>query len=415
MNSRAFNRITILLVCILGLCVMPSFAAPAANNPFVVVFQNEDKKWIGKDGVEIELDDLSKINTEVIEYTGEFEMWHHSGKYWSVGTALHIYDSRIEENYINFNDLLKAQRATFEFPIPDGALEEIEKRNDVYVAVKPKEESKLDIKKIFYLGELQEVSDVSVSGNTLTIKMPVKFNFMRNVNTIVTLEDISKSIGSIPENENTVRQTPPGTPVPAFGHGKLMGALWTRRGADIGGVEIYYYDEDENNFMISMDDDKFEPHWWLGNLKMSGSDAILDSKYDYDEVYRGNYHGNEVSVGHGTFEPLGAVGVRFYYPLEIEYYTKEPYDIAVYEDEIPSSAVPGESVTFSVQVESNFPDDNFPPYPPYRLVVNGTVIEAGEIYLSEGNATGYTFSFTMPGDKDADVVFGVNTDGTNPV
>ena len=121
------NKMRLLLVgalcasfIILGTSI--TVTAQAANPQYEVLYQDENGKWLGADQVEVRVDDLTKINTSPLTAYSYFEMWHYSGAYWGVGayaSILRINDRDIEDNYINFNNLIKSQKVTFEFPIPD--------------------------------------------------------------------------------------------------------------------------------------------------------------------------------------------------------------------------------------------------------------------------------------------------------
>ena len=432
MKAMKMLRVSALCIVLIIICLFGNTTAQAALPLFEVLFQDTDGKWLGADGTEVNLDNLTKINETSERCYRHFEMWHWSSKdgYWEKD-KLTIMDNSLKDNYNeNFNKQLASYKLDFDLPMPDDVESAVDNNLPIYIAIKPQERFDApdefefisnfiveDTKKMFVFGSNQAELDAKPTKNRLNIKMPVQYNFMKgSTNGIITIPEASQQIALVSGNHNTVSQNEK-VPIPDPKYGILLGAIWLRTGGDLlVGSQIHY--ADGKSLMTSS-----EKPWWLGNLKMdtdyetnNRQNAILNKIFDKTDVFTSpkngiTYTGNQITIGSkGSFGGGAAVGVRFYYPIEIDYYYRDP-DIAVAIESIPSAVNPGTTVPCKFIVTSTFTDPDLTT--DYRFTVDGEDLDNGELQLNYNDPTKYEFSFTMP-DHDVTVEFAVNEYGDNP-
>ena len=374
------KNIFLLTNIIVFLIVMPVFskldivnADKPVESLYTLLFM-EDGVWKDYEGNEKVFDEAMRLGQASQERS--ISAWHyadnkeeHIAPHWSVDGKFRIFDKDLgdEKTYYNsFNEKMKDHKVEFEFDLPDEVKSKVEAGKEFYVTVKAGKHEEngidLDAEKIFHGNLSQAGANFEVSGDVLILNIPVKLNFMVNSVgilidlDIVTINHIVQNVAMANGRTTYIQQNRPGTPVPDFGYGRLMGALWKfpkesgPKGEDgkvvgIGSVDIDY--TDGKGFIYSDEDNP----WWIGNLQMKDNDVSTVAKFDEEmlEYYtplregKDKVRGKDVAIGvDGAFINLAAVGVEFFYPLELAFYLQEePGDIAVNVSKSVSSANPG--------------------------------------------------------------------------
>ena len=421
MNRRTVAVVFITSMLVLSLhAFLHDAATSAAAKPKsqVTILFGKDGIWKDLEGSEKNLQGTLKIGSTVTIPAG-FHMWHSSTGYWEAD-GKQIEDKDIEPNYANFNDLMRGQTEAFNIPFPGEVREKINSGNNVIVAVSAGyglySKQRLDIDRMFHTETGHTEAEYSVSSDQLTIKLPIKFNFMRQnkddqTSEIITLQKSSEDIAAKSGNGNVIWQYENDLPVPEFGYGGLLGAIWGRKGGDLGGHAIKYYDEDRFLYSAPYTVPPSNPDspWWLGHLRMNGTDAVLDPVFDKEIVHDPNYHSENISVGSGTFTSKGAVGAMFYFPLEIEFYLSEDDNLSASSENDISSANPGEAVNLVFAASSTFLEEV---KTNYIITCNGAKIDAKQLSIPAFGENEVLFRFKMP-SNNVKVIFTVNPDN-NP-
>jgi hypothetical protein len=394
----------------------------APESPFSIRFINNDS--------ENTFSESSKIGESPLSIVTRFEMWAHAGTtpYWDITGGNPIYMKDIKRDYVNFNELLGDYTLPVEIPLSDNILDIIESGGNIGIVIKTGQG--LDINRLLKGGANQQNIEFTVSGDKLILQLPIKLNFLREdereISKITTLSEVSEKVAAYNNNKsNVLRQNSPGLPVPEYGYGNIAGAVWTRKAPelDLGGQGINYHSGSGIAYAppYSGAPSIWGP-WWLGHLRMSGNDVVLDPIFDNDEVHRSrlvnqgeDYLGKDVAIGrNGAFANMAAIGLFFNFPLEIEFYqTDKNQDLAASVRKSVSSAVPETTVFLDFAVKSTFNTDV---ETKYVITVDGEEIENEdlEIKLSDENEAIVPFSFPMPNENSV-VVFTVNPDGDNPI
>ena len=426
-------------------------AEKAGESQFTLLFM-EDGKWKDHNGEEKVLDDTIKLGEASLFRT--VDIWHHPDSippHWKVTNSgddndmFEIYDrdlGGVEEYYFNFNEKMKDCKVEFVFSLPDKVKSAAESGKKISVTLKSGKTMKygkeLDIDKMFHGQKSQEDAEFEVDGNRLTMSLPVRchlmtHNDMSHNGKIVVVKDIMDDIKGANGLTNDVTQKAPGTPVPDFGYGMLMGALakWPEPKAggkyiEVGSVIIEYANRDGNAFEYF--DVKNNP-WWIGNLQRKedidhvgtnvGTAKKFDNKiFDYfpPEGTAKDYNlvSSTVSIGSdGGFENNGAVGVIFFYPLELEFYLhEEPADISVEVSKSVSSANYDDAVNLAFSVVSAFEElDEIG----YEIILEGAgagdAIAGGKLALASPDGHLYKgeipYTFPMP-NNDVRITVKVN-------
>ena len=425
------------------------------ESQFTLLFM-EGGKWKDYEGNEKILDDTIYLG----EATGEdneertqdciVSAWHYANDaengvppHWNIDGKFKIFDSDLggdKTYYENFNEKMKEHQIDFEFILPDKVKSAVESEKKIFITIKPvktiKDGKELDIDKIFHGPISQAGADFEILENKLNLSLPVKFNFLLQGDVllseprIMVVEDIIYAFKARDGQANNVQQLEPGTPVPDFGYGVLMGALWkypketgpveNGKIVGIGSVDIGY--SDGNGLKYS---DTKNP-WWMGNFRKKSDDLEADigtaEKFDKEmlEYYtpgRGpidTVQGDTVAIGvDGAFYNLAAVGVGFYYPLEVAFYLQEdPSDISVEVSRSVSSANPDDPIDLAFSVVSTFADLDDTEY---EIYIEGTgagdSVQRGTLEFSKPdgrlNRATIPCAFTMP-DNDVRITVTVN-------
>ena len=419
--------LSLLTLALLSLCTPRAetiaYAGDAPEPQFRLAFRRNGA-WMTQDGAGIILSESAKKGGTV-KVNKEQELWHYSGNYWNI-THRFLYDSEIESQYSNFNDLVSAYTYPIDVPLPAEVKEKIAAGKKFVVAIRVGEGldgfGPLDIDRLFYTEAGSSVAEYTLKTNWLTIWLPIKFNFMRqdpnsNSSDVITLQQVSERIAAESGNGNTVRQSGVGFPIPDHGYGRLLGAIRTGGGRDVGGHSIVF--SQNGDFMYSAPyttppANPKEP-WWLGHLRMLGSNAVLDSMFDGEIVHRADgaeYTGGNISVGDGTFAGKGAVGSMFYFPLEIEFYIEDSGNLSIPETDAIDSANPGDEIRLDFAVSSTYEDDVTVDYEITRTEGPGSSGSSGSSGSTTGSLTVYpgdvtavpAFYFIMP-ENDVTVTF----------
>nr|MDA8233311.1 hypothetical protein [Clostridia bacterium] len=198
-------------------------------------------------------------------------------------------------------------------------------------------------------------------------------------------------------------------------YGKNVYSIWTRNGESLGMA---------SGFFDPTDDRKLGPEGTIHPSQIANSSGHLKPGFKV-KVGDQMYNSADVSIGHGTFQDAGAVGIHFEYPITLKFYTVQD-DLSAQFETIPTAAPVGEDTVVGVRVNSTFKQDVNTTYS-WNITNNdtGQVIqniryqgdsntESGRISIPTNEEKIFYATFPMP-DSKVTVTFRINNPaGTDP-
>jgi hypothetical protein len=240
-----------------------------------------------------------------------FQLWHHSGGYWSNETyGIKLTDDEVEKG-IKLNDVIEySHPVTISTNLPDKVKEYLARGGDIDdVLVKFELTNGLIDYQIF-----NNVPTYSLSNGQITISFEPKFNVHREY--LVTHPGMKVHVPVIPE-----------------GYGKMVYSVFTPSGTHLG-----------------MNDD-IEPQDIIdcnGNLRDRGK------LYGYRQAGQAIQYSayNNIKIGDGTFANGGAVGLEYLFPIRATYYLPGEPDFNLTTNQAIYEGEPGETVTAWVTIHN---------------------------------------------------------------
>lgn len=332
------------------------------------------------------------------------ELWHYSGGYWGYKN-IKIYDKNLDDTYNSaesFVDLLN-DYISFEIPIDDDLYNKLLKNEDVKVVCKTTLPGK-KIADLFY-----DIPQIEIKNRTIFFRAKPKFNFFRDIS---FYEIIGEKLNvDIPIVD------------PEYGCNKY--AIWNRYKKEDWGGAFGYFDKNDPFAYAPADSGRISP----AQIKNARGHLIDGFTFDTDGIKRVS---NDSSVGYGTFNSGGAVGICFYYPIKFEFYSgRVSNDLWVRLEELPSSVAAGDKVQVILQVKSSFEENlsieaGNAPFYKWEIVDKATNqaissvkfegyanAATGNLELAAKGETAVYAEFVMP-EKDVYIRFEINKDGTMP-
>ena len=412
-----------LIVCMGLFFIGVSAAAGSAEKPQFTILLEKDGLWQDGYGNVIDLGEPSRIESLVKNIS--FEMWHYGNRwefYYAGETddiAGMIFDSEFNSNYKVFNDLMRKYKIPYRMQMPPDVRDAVKSGKAIYITFKAGSHDgiDLDIDRLFHNEFNRSETEFRVEDDNLVIILPARFNFLYSTaqtDQVITIQEVSRIIaGAVGRPDQALLQEEPGIPAPDFGYGDIMGAIKQRQGGepifpgDRKGLPLPY--SNGSDFLFSSDDPLA-----ICNLRMSGNDAVPDHRFDdLTAPYRPDLTCGDISVGaRGAFYDLAAVGLKFYFPLEISFFYADPInDLSLSTDNKISYAAPGTDVLLDFSVFSSFMDDELTRF---EFFINDVLNASGPFTAIGNELTNGSHSFLMPDEEAIKVTLWVNRDGTRP-
>jgi hypothetical protein len=240
-----------------------------------------------------------------------FQLWHHSGGYWSNETyGVKLMDTEVEEGINTLGKIEYNHPVTISADLPNKVKEYFTRGGDIDdVLVKFEITNGLRDHQIF-----NNIPTYSLSNGQITISFEPKFNVHREY--LVTHPGMKVHV-----------------PIILEGYGKMVYSVFTPSGTHLG-----------------MNDD-IEPQDIIdcnGNLRDRGK------LYGYRQAGQAIQYSayNNIKIGDGTFANGGAVGLEYLFPIRVTYYLPGEPDFNLTTNQAIYEGEPGETVTAWVTIHN---------------------------------------------------------------
>jgi len=363
----------------------------AEKNDIKIFFDNENTIPIGE-----------KIGEYF--FNNNIELWHYSGGYWEYKN-IRIYDKDLNYDLYNSEKLVGSinEDVTFEANIDIELYKKLKAYEKIFIVCS----TTLPGKKVTDL--FSGIPEIKLLDNKIIFKAKPKFHF---INDISFYEIIGEKLNvDIPIVD------------PEYGCNKY--AIWNRYRKEEWGGAFGYFDKNDPFAYAPADSFRISP----AQIKNARGHLIDGFTFDTDGIKRVS---NDSSVGYGTFNSGGAVGICFYYPIKFEFYSgRVNNDLWLQLEELPSSVAAGDKVQVILQVKSSFEENlsieaGNAPFYKWEIVDKATNqaispvkfegyanTATGNLELAAKGETALYAEFVMP-EKDVYIRFEINKDGTMP-
>lgn len=319
----------------------------------------------------LELDEKPEDAGEVISTinrTEQIEMWHYSGGYWeSKKYNTKITDAQLGKSPQKLAELL-AQNVKFEIPLPQKVKDAVAEGKKVTVGIEAG--NGLRAADIFDLGRER---GYEIKDGVLYFSAFPKFNFVLNE------ED-----GELLNYRRFVTGLAKAIPFVDPVYGTNTYSMFGKRDVNLNGGYTRNYINPTHLEEI-LYDGSIHPSQIIdtnGNLKEG---FMVESAFAGN---KGEYPSKDLTVGKGTFNNAGAVGLIFVYPLKITFYEQ--------------TEVEGESIEFTINHYEEGTDNEV--YPSDHLSNPENPLEA---YAKSGiGLDGNEWICTLPSPQIVEVVDG---------